>query len=146
MRYYFSAAGHYSDLTLRENILFRPSLLAQPNASKRCDELLELVGVAHRADAYPDQCSGGEQRAAIAAAVIHRPSLILADEPAGSLDAENAEQVLKLFLNLRAHSGALVVVTHSQRVADRMDRQWAIDHGSITEHTPDSACVGDVAS
>ena len=133
----FQQRGLIPTLTLRENILFRPSLLAGSaiDWQQRCNEMLDRVGIAHRADAFPDQCSGGEQqRAAIAAALIHHPPLVLADEPTGSLDADNAQQVLELFLDIQQTLGAtLIIVTHSDRVAQQMDRIWTIDHGKLHE-------------
>jgi putative ABC transport system ATP-binding protein len=90
----------------------------------RVMELLAAVGLADRAGSYPYELSGGEmQRTAVARALIHRPALVLADEPTGNLDAESAGQVLQLLREQAKHSGAvLILVTHSLSAARTMDR------------------------
>ncbi len=104
-------------LTAAENIEFPLQLLGIPPGERtpRVQALMERVGVAHRAHALPSQLSGGEmQRVAIARALIHRPDLLLADEPTGNLDTANGDNVLALLEELGDETGtALVVVTHS---------------------------------
>jgi ABC-type lipoprotein export system ATPase subunit len=104
-------------LTAAENVEFPLQLLGTPPAerSARVDALLQRVGVAHRAHALPSQLSGGEmQRVAIARALVHRPGLILADEPTGNLDTANGENVLALLRELGDETGiSIVLVTHS---------------------------------
>ena len=104
-------------LTAAENVEFPLQLIGTPPAERtpRVAKLLERVGVAHRAHALPSQLSGGEmQRVAIARALIHRPELILADEPTGNLDSANGENVLSLLRELGDETGiAIVLVTHS---------------------------------
>jgi putative ABC transport system ATP-binding protein len=101
--------------------------------------MLEAVGLHPRADAYPDQLSGGEQqRVAIARALVHRPSLVLADEPTGNLDQDTGEQVLDLMLSLaREERSSLLLVTHSLAVARRADRILTLHHGHLSEQTGD---------
>ncbi len=103
--------------------------------------MLERVGLADRATAFPDQLSGGEQqRVAIARAMVHSPSLVLADEHTGNLDAETGRQMMDLFSELAEQCGQTVLmVTHSRAVADTADRILQIVDGRI-EHG-DSARV-----
>lgn len=89
------------------------------------------LGLAEAANKYPDQLSGGErQRIAVARALVHQPSLILADEPTGSLDVDNSRTVIDLLCEARAESGAtLIVITHDPAVARRLDREIKLKDG-----------------
>ncbi|MBA2482123.1 MAG: ABC transporter ATP-binding protein [Planctomycetes bacterium] len=122
-------------LTVRENVLLRLDLDGRTGADDRAsgDALLAEVGLADRARSYPDRLSGGEQqRVAIAAALAHRPELVLADEPTGNLDEANAAQALALLARLIRASGAtMVVATHSREVAAIADRSWTLAEGSV---------------
>jgi putative ABC transport system ATP-binding protein len=102
-------------------------------ATSRIDELLAAVGLADRADSYPDVLSGGEQqRVAIARALSHEPSVLLADEPTGNLDDASAESVLALLDKLVRDSGhTMLIATHSQHVASRCDRVLELHNGKI---------------
>jgi ABC-type lipoprotein export system ATPase subunit len=96
---------------------------------------LERVGIAHRAAALPGQLSGGEmQRVAIARAVVHRPSLILADEPTGSLDSATGAQVLELLAEIVSETkAALLLVTHSPEAVKHCERVLRMQDGQIVE-------------
>jgi putative ABC transport system ATP-binding protein len=124
-------------LTVLENLLLPMELAGRANAAgeARARELLERVGLAARADAFPDRLSGGEQqRVAIARAIAHEPDLLLADEPTGNLDEDMGAAVAELLDELvSAQGGTLVVVTHSLDLARRMDRVLRIDHGRLVE-------------
>ena len=104
-------------------------------ATARINTLLESVQLADRANSYPDILSGGEQqRVAIARALSHRPSVLLADEPTGNLDAGNGEHVLNLMLELnREMRTSLVIVTHDHSIANRMDRVLVLEDGRLVE-------------
>jgi putative ABC transport system ATP-binding protein len=95
--------------------------------------LLERVGLGARGHHYPAQLSGGEQqRVAIARAFASEPRILLADEPTGNLDPQAGASVLDLLLELRAqHGSTLVVVTHDERIAARLDRRIRIEAGRI---------------
>ncbi len=96
---------------------------------------LDRVGLGDRHPAFPDQLSGGEQqRVAIARALIHRPRLVLADEPTGNLDAETGQQILEMLADLSRQEGrALVIVTHSLAVAETADRILTLVDGRLTK-------------
>ena len=99
---------------------------------RRAVELLEYVGLGHRAGHRPPQLSGGEQqRVAIARALANRPALLLADEPTGELDQGTGEEILALFARLNAEGVTLVTVTHDDAVAARARRVVRMKDGSI---------------
>jgi len=102
---------------------------------QRARALLARVGLASRMDHRPAELSGGErQRAALARALIHRPALLLADEPTGNLDRANAANVADLLLELQLQEGTmLVVATHSLALAARMGRRFELDDGRLRE-------------
>lgn len=124
-------------LSVRENIAM-PLLLAktpEPDAFERAALLAERVGIAHRLDHLPGQISGGEaQRAAIARAVIHRPGLLIADEPTGSLDSTNGRRVLDLLQELNREIGvAVLMATHDAGVASAAGKILAMKDGRMEE-------------
>jgi lipoprotein-releasing system ATP-binding protein len=110
--------------TVLENVLIPLLAFGRPSRADvaRAKALLQRVGLAERIDYFPGELSGGErQRVALVRALIGRPKLLLADEPTGNLDAENAAQVIELMLELQKEFGSiLVVVTHSPYVAEKM--------------------------
>jgi len=107
--------------------------MPQKSAKTRAEDMLELVGMQHRARHFVHQLSGGEmQRTAIARALIHRPKLVLADEPTGNLDAQNAGQVLTVFERIaRERLTTLVLVTHSLEVASVARRIVRLNNGKV---------------
>src|SRR5688572_1125154 len=99
---------------------------------RRTSELLEYVGLAHRAEHLPSQLSGGEmQRVAIARALANRPVLLLADEPTGELDRATGEQIAELFDRVQQDGTAIVIVTHDQAMASRAGRTLVMRDGRI---------------
>jgi len=127
-------------LTVLENLLLPLELTGTigPGSRARATDLLDRVGLAARGGSFPDRLSGGEQqRVALARALVHRPGLVLADEPTGNLDEDMAEQVAELLAALAGDRGAtLVVVTHSRSLAQRMDRTLRMDHGRLVKSSP----------
>ena len=121
--------------TVLENVLV-PTLVGErdPDAPERARSLLERVGLGERLDHRPAAISGGEkQRAAIARALIREPQLLLCDEPTGNLDANSADRVADLLLDLHHDQQTiLVVVTHSESLAGRFERRWRIERGRLT--------------
>lgn len=123
------------EFTALENITI-PMLIAgqgMRQANARAKELLELLGLANRADHKPAELSGGEkQRIAVARALANQPDVILADEPSGSLDTKNKEELHKLFFSLRDQLGqTFVIVTHDESLAAMTDRTIRLLDGSI---------------
>ncbi len=108
------------DLTVRDNVLLPAQLAGLKGGRARAMELLETLGIAGKADAYPARLSGGErQRVAIARALMNRPDVLLADEPTGAVDARTGEQVAGLLADLNRDGQTLVLVTHDPGVARR---------------------------
>jgi putative ABC transport system ATP-binding protein len=131
-------------LTATENVSLQLALDDPGAGTARSLELLTELGLADEADRFPDQLSGGQrQRVAVARALIHRPSLIVADEPTGSLDAEGARAVVDLLLAAQRDSGAtLVLVTHEPRVARRLDRTAGMVDGRLVDRAAQAAEAG----
>jgi ABC-type lipoprotein export system ATPase subunit len=123
-------------LSVAENIELPLQLIGLPTAERteRVDHFLKRVGLAHRADALPSQLSGGEQqRVAIARALVHRPDLILADEPTGNLDSANGANILALLRELTDETRtALVLVTHSEEAASICHRRINLRDGRVS--------------
>jgi putative ABC transport system ATP-binding protein len=121
------------NLTARENVLLPLELCGFPDPAARADDLLRQVGLGERGHHYPSQLSGGEQqRVALARAFAPRPSVLLADEPTGNLDAETGAAALELLVGLREREGAtLVLVTHDPAVAARARRRIRLRAGRV---------------
>ena len=128
-------------LSVADNIRLVLELNRVParEGQQRIEELLDAVGLADRADSYPDVLSGGEQqRVAIARALCHEPAVVIADEPTGNLDDSTAELVLQLLDTLvRERGGTMLIATHSARVASVCDREIEIHGGKlVTKASP----------
>ncbi len=124
-------------LTVFDNVAVPWLLDRRLTADRRreVDALLARLGVAEKALRYPDELSGGQQqRVALARAVIHRPDLLLADEPTGSLDAQNGRVILDLLMELQREYGVTVVMaTHSEEAAERCADRVLLEDGRIVE-------------
>ncbi len=110
-------------LTVEENISLQRSVAGDSDALAQTAELLERLDLAPLRDRLPDELSGGQrQRVAVARAVVHRPDVLLADEPTGALDPENARAVIELLVEMKRSTGCtLVVVTHDPVIAEYLD-------------------------
>lgn len=133
----FQAFHILPHLDLGQNVALPLALqgTAEGPALARAGELLEVVGLGSRARDYPRDLSGGElQRVAIARALVHRPGLLLADEPTGNLDPETAARVLDVFAReVRRSGAAAVLVTHSDVAARAADRVLVLGRGGLSE-------------
>jgi putative ABC transport system ATP-binding protein len=121
-------------LTVAQNIAFQARLAGRHDPAF-CADLAGRLGLAGLDVRYPEALSGGQQqRVAIARALAHRPALILADEPTGNLDEATGDAVLDLLLQLVAETGAgLLMVTHSTRLAARLDRRLHLSRGQLAD-------------
>jgi len=134
-------------LTAVENVSLALALISSADGYERSLELLAGLGLAAAAGKYPDQLSGGErQRVAVARALVHRPRLILADEPTGSLDDDNSIGVIDLLTAAQAEVGAtLIVITHDPAIAHRLDREVRLRDGVVvTDAAPAQTELGGV--
>lgn len=135
------------EFTALENVMI-PALIGGTSkkvARQRAEELLEFMGLSERASHKPAEMSGGEkQRVAVARALVNNPDVILADEPSGSLDSKNKEELHQLFFDLRDRFGqTFVIVTHDEQLASITDRTIKMRDGMLdikqnTEETADS--------
>jgi ABC-type lipoprotein export system ATPase subunit len=133
----FQADNLQPFLTVAENVAVQRALAEVDDDPVAQRELLEALDVATLGHRFPDQMSMGQrQRTAVARALVHRPRLVLADEPTGSLDAASSGRVVELLLQLqRRHGTTLVVVTHDRSVADHMDVVVKLRDGRVTATT-----------
>ena len=125
------------EFTALENVMI-PALIAREKpavAEKRAKEILDFMNLTDRMSHKPNELSGGEkQRVAVARALINNPSVILADEPSGSLDTKNKEELHKLFFDLRNQMHqTFVIVTHDEQLATDTDRVIHIKHGTVQQ-------------
>ncbi|HIR60899.1 MAG TPA: ABC transporter ATP-binding protein [Candidatus Faecivivens stercoravium] len=120
-------------LTVRENILFPLSLAGSAPDTAFFDEVTSLLRLKDRLDRYPHELSGGgQQRAAIARALIAKPSILLADEPTGSLDSKTGQNVLGLLkLSAETYRQTLIMITHNLEIAQMAGRVVRIEDGKI---------------
>ena len=123
------------EFTAVENVMM-PALIGgidKGEAARRAVELLEMVGLADRAQHKPVEMSGGEQqRVAIARALICHPSVVLADEPTGNLDSANRDEIQRLLMDVREQFGqTIVMVTHDMSLADSVDRKVVMSDGRV---------------
>lgn len=125
------------ELTALENITLPRWISGKmdDSAERKANELLQLLGIEHRAHHLPNEMSGGEQqRVAIARALINEPALLLADEPTGNLDSANAAAVHELLLKLNKELGqTIVVVTHNKELAALGATKWSMTDGKLSE-------------
>lgn len=123
------------EFTALENVCI-PAYIAKEtkkNARIKAEELLDLLNLKDRINHKPSELSGGEQqRVAVARALINHPSIILADEPSGNLDSNNAKELHNLFFKLRElYNQTIIIVTHNEELAEMSDRKIIMKDGSI---------------
>ena len=128
------------EFTALENVMI-PAFIAgkgQQEAKSAATEILDFMGLSDRAEHKPNELSGGEkQRVAVARALINHPAVVLADEPSGSLDPRNKEELHRLFFDLRNRFGqTFVIVTHDEGLAQLTDRTIHLVDGEISNNIP----------
>ncbi len=120
--------------TALENIILPTLPLQTPanEALERANQLLSSIGLTNRANHFPSQLSGGEcQRIAVARALINDPQLLLADEPTGALDRQSAVKIMEILTDFAAIGKTIIIVTHAEFVAEKMDQQFELRDGVI---------------
>ncbi|MFW9835679.1 MAG: ABC transporter ATP-binding protein [Candidatus Thorarchaeota archaeon] len=123
-----------STLTLAENVAFPMEWSRKPEAEieKQVTELLETVGLQHRANHFPAQLSGGEQqRVAFARALANDPQLVLADEPTGNLDTKNGQKITQMLRMLKANGKTVIVATHDPEILQLADQALCLEDGRL---------------
>ena len=114
------------DRNVYDNIAFAQKVIGEPTShiKRKVPQMLSMVGLAAKYRSYPKQLSGGEQqRVAIARALINRPSILLADEPTGNLDTNNAWEIMKLLEAINARGTTVIVVTHNMEIGKVMKKR-----------------------
>ncbi len=123
------------ELTATENVMLPRFIsgVSKAQATEKAKAILSDLGLGHRLNHHPNQLSGGEQqRVAVARALINNPSIVLADEPSGNLDSENAQFLHELFLKLRdEYNQTFVIVTHNNDLAEMVDRKLSMRDGQF---------------
>ncbi|MBL0319248.1 MAG: ABC transporter ATP-binding protein [Alphaproteobacteria bacterium] len=122
-------------MTALENVAIALAFSGDKQANVKSTHMLEKVSLAHRLHHYPSQLSGGEQqRVALARAMVIEPTLLLADEPTGSLDTETGHHIIDLLLDLKQQSGTtLIMITHDNQLAQRTSRSLIMQDGQLHE-------------
>ena len=122
-------------MTALENVMLPLELAGAADAEQQARRLLQRVGLEERLDHYPKQLSGGEQqRVAIARALIMSPQLLLADEPTGNLDSRTSDDIYRLLQQLHRERGlTMVIVTHNEGLAQRLDRVVHMEDGRLVD-------------
>lgn len=132
----FQAFNLIGDLTVYENVELPLTYrnMSAGERKQRVQNVLERVGMAHRAKHYPAQLSGGQQqRVAVARALVGQPAILLADEPTGNLDSKNSEAVMELLRQLHGEGATICMVTHDPRYASLADRTIQLLDGRVVE-------------
>jgi putative ABC transport system ATP-binding protein len=130
----FQSYNLVSTLTVAENVAFPMEWTRKPEQEieKRVTELLETLGLQHRANHFPAQLSGGEQqRVAFARALANDPQLILADEPTGNLDTKNAQKITQVLQLLKERGKTVIVSTHEQQIRELADQVLCLEDGKL---------------
>jgi len=121
--------------TVYENVAFAMQIVGAPKKliRRRVPDVLSMVGLAHKARAYPNQLSGGEQqRVSMARALANNPSVLIADEPTGNLDVEKANEIMTILDNINKRGTTIVMATHAEKIVNDMQKRViTLDMGSI---------------
>lgn len=124
-----------NDRTVYDNVAFALEVMEYPGKviRQKVPEVLEMVGLAHKADCLPVQLSGGEQqRAAIARAIVNNPQILLADEPTGNLDPDTAWEIMEIINDINRRGTTVIMATHAADIVNRMKKRLiALDKGEL---------------
>ncbi|UOF00096.1 ABC transporter ATP-binding protein [Bdellovibrio reynosensis] len=122
-------------LTALENVMLSLEILKMDDTREKAEAALKELGLGHRLDHFPSQLSGGEcQRVAIARALVVKPKILLADEPSGNLDTHTGDKVMDVFFEIvRKHEITTILVTHSEALAQRCQRNLRLEEGQLRE-------------
>lgn len=131
------------DRTVFENVAFAMQVIEAPHRKirRQVNNVLDLVGLRHRSNAYPNELSGGEQqRIAIARAIVNDPVFVIADEPTGNLDPETSWDIMEIFKEINSAGTTIVMATHDKDVVDAMGKRViAIERGRIVRDEKEGA-------
>ena len=131
------------DRTVFENVAFAMQVIEAPHRKirRQVNNVLDLVGLRHRSNAYPNELSGGEQqRIAIARAIVNDPVFVIADEPTGNLDPETSWDIMEIFKEINSSGTTIVMATHDKDVVDAMGKRViAIEQGRIVRDEKEGA-------
>lgn len=130
----FQSYNLVSTLTVAENVAFPMEWVQEPGAQVKTqvEELLELVGLVHRADHFPSQLSGGEQqRVAFARALANKPPLLLVDEPTGNLDAKTSANITQILERLKRDGKTIIIATHDEQIKALADQKFNLENGKL---------------
>ena len=131
------------DRTVFENVAFAMQVIEAPHRKirRQVNNVLDLVGLRHRSNAYPNELSGGEQqRIAIARAIVNDPVFVIADEPTGNLDPETSWDIMEIFKEITSAGTTIVMATHDKDVVDAMGKRViAIEQGRIVRDEKEGA-------
>ena len=121
------------EYTIKQNILL-PTVFSKVKQNNAFDEIVEKLGIGHLLDKKAKLLSGGEQqRVAVARAIINKPSLVLADEPTGNLDPDNAEQLYEMLKNINQSGTTVIIVTHNLAMAERFNTVYELKSGQLVK-------------
>ncbi|MGQ9511757.1 cell division ATP-binding protein FtsE [Thermodesulfitimonas sp.] len=130
--------------TVFENVALALEITGHPwrEIKKRVPEVLARVGLLSKANSFPHQLSGGEQqRVCLARALVNRPSLVIADEPTGNLDAENARELIRLLLEINRDGTTVLMATHALDIVNVLQKRViALDEGRLVEYAMQESC------
>lgn len=130
----FQSYNLVSTLTVAENVAFPMEWVQKPenHIAKRVEELLEIVGLQHRAEHFPFQLSGGEQqRVAFARALANNPPLLLVDEPTGNLDTKTSLKIVQILQKLKDDGKTIIVATHDEQIFQLADKKLCLEDGKL---------------
>ena len=131
----FQYYGLLPNKTVYENVAFAMEVVhaSQRRIKRNVPKILELMGIADKADKFPDELSGGQQqRVAIARAIVNNPTILIADEPTGNLDPATSREIMQLLMGVNQRGTTVIMVTHDENIVNEMhQRVVAIDQGHI---------------